>query len=171
MALPTSGQLGIGDIMTELGTSSGSLRNLSDLAGFSTPDNISDFYGYSAVTAVDLIGSVNFTLTGSYTWNWDFIIDFASGDFDGEALINISITYIATNYYYSQNITYTDNYGIRVGPFFQSGSTFAPSVEGGIGIPNRGDSRGRYTRVTSISNVSWNYFQSNPGLTITSIGY
>jgi hypothetical protein len=48
MALPGPGNpLSINQIRTELGSSSGSLRALSALAGFSTPDAISDFYGYS----------------------------------------------------------------------------------------------------------------------------
>lgn len=47
MALPSSGQLSIGDIRTELGSTSGSLRTLSAAAGKSTPDSISEFYGYS----------------------------------------------------------------------------------------------------------------------------
>ena len=46
MALPSSGPLSIGDIRTELGSSSGSLRTLSAAAGKSTPDAISEFYGY-----------------------------------------------------------------------------------------------------------------------------
>ena len=54
MALPSSGTLSIGDIRTELGSSSGSLRTLSGLAGFSSPDAISEFYGYSALTAITL---------------------------------------------------------------------------------------------------------------------
>ena len=48
MPLPSSGQLSINQIRTEFGTSNGSLRTLSSLAGFSTPDKISDFYGYGA---------------------------------------------------------------------------------------------------------------------------
>ncbi len=48
MALPGPGNpLSINQIRTELGSSSGSLRALSALAGFSTPDRISDFYGYT----------------------------------------------------------------------------------------------------------------------------
>jgi hypothetical protein len=52
MALPSSGPLSINDIRTELGTSDGSLHNLSVTAGFSTPDAISDFYGYNGGTIV-----------------------------------------------------------------------------------------------------------------------
>ena len=54
MALPSSGALSISAIKTELGSSSNSLRTLSGLAGFSTPDAISEFYGYSALTAITL---------------------------------------------------------------------------------------------------------------------
>ena len=52
MALPSSGPLGISSIRTELGTSNGSLRALSALAGKSTPDAISEFYGYGAVYTI-----------------------------------------------------------------------------------------------------------------------
>jgi len=54
MALPSSGSLSISAIKTELGSSSNSLRTLSGLAGFSTPDAISEFYGYSSLTAIAL---------------------------------------------------------------------------------------------------------------------
>lgn len=47
MALPSSGTLSINDIRGALSTSNGSLHYLSGLAGFSTPDAISDFYGYN----------------------------------------------------------------------------------------------------------------------------
>jgi len=50
MALPSSGQISLDQIRTELGTSSGDLRTLSAAAGFSTPDQFSDFYGFSAST-------------------------------------------------------------------------------------------------------------------------
>jgi len=48
MALQSSGQIDISDIQAELGSSSGSLRTLSAAAGFSTPDAMSEFYGYSS---------------------------------------------------------------------------------------------------------------------------
>lgn len=48
MALQSSGPISISDIQTELGSSSGSLRNLSAAAGFTVPDAISEFYGYSS---------------------------------------------------------------------------------------------------------------------------
>ena len=47
MALPSSGSISIGQIRAELGTSSGSLRQLSSMAGKGTPDSMSEFRGYS----------------------------------------------------------------------------------------------------------------------------
>jgi hypothetical protein len=48
MALPTSGPLSFLDIATEInGDPPYSLRSMSDFAGFSTPDSVSEFYGYS----------------------------------------------------------------------------------------------------------------------------
>lgn len=49
MALPDSGQISIDDIRTELGSSSGSLRTLSNLASKSSPDAMSEFHGFSAI--------------------------------------------------------------------------------------------------------------------------
>jgi hypothetical protein len=49
MALQSSGQISLNDIATEIGLSPPfSLRSMSSTAGFSSPDTISDFYGYSA---------------------------------------------------------------------------------------------------------------------------
>jgi len=99
MPLPSSGALGIGAIRTELGSGSGSLRTLSSLAGFSTPDAISEFYGYGrnmtlvnpswnsswsyfntgATTNFQIPGSTalynNFSASSDFTWiiraGWD----------------------------------------------------------------------------------------------------
>lgn len=50
MALPSSGQLSLSQIAQELqqATSNCSLRNLSSIAGKSTPDAVSEFYGYTS---------------------------------------------------------------------------------------------------------------------------
>lgn len=50
MALPSSGQLSLSDIATELSVSLSnvSLRSMSNTAGFSSPDAVSEFYGYSS---------------------------------------------------------------------------------------------------------------------------
>ena len=53
MALPSSGQISINDIRVELGASATnqSLRAFSNTAGFTTPDALSEFYGYSNLTS------------------------------------------------------------------------------------------------------------------------
>lgn len=51
MALPSSGQISLNDINVELGNTAGtqcSLRTMSSTAGFTTPDAVSEFYGYSS---------------------------------------------------------------------------------------------------------------------------
>ena len=59
MALPTSGQLSVGDIYYEINGStpqgdgvSASLSNMAYSAGFTPPQEISDFYGYSSYTPI-----------------------------------------------------------------------------------------------------------------------
>ena len=54
MALPSSGAISIDDIRTELGTTTGSLAQLSAAVGFPAPHAMSDFYGYTAATPNDL---------------------------------------------------------------------------------------------------------------------
>lgn len=66
MTLPSSGSLGINQIRTEMNTSSGSLRYLSSLAGFSTPDRISEFYGYSNYYRSNLISYTDPYKTSNY---------------------------------------------------------------------------------------------------------
>jgi hypothetical protein len=53
MALQSSGPISIDNIRTELGQAqaNSSLRSLSALASKSTPDAMSEFYGFSAATA------------------------------------------------------------------------------------------------------------------------
>lgn len=69
MALPSSGQLSIGDISTELSMSKSnvSLGYVSDVVGFTEPDAISDFYGYSATAGSQSFGIVNDGGYGSAT--------------------------------------------------------------------------------------------------------
>lgn len=46
MALPSSGTLRFSAIQAETESATASLRAMSNIAGFSTPDKVSDFYGY-----------------------------------------------------------------------------------------------------------------------------
>lgn len=71
MALPTSGPISISAIKTELGSTLNSLRALSGLAGKSSPDSISEFYGFSNNPTAYLYTIIAYngytTVTGSYT--------------------------------------------------------------------------------------------------------
>jgi hypothetical protein len=55
MALQSSGPISLSDIKTELGSSANDFRTLHAAAGFSTPDSISEFYGFSAATAYSFL--------------------------------------------------------------------------------------------------------------------
>jgi hypothetical protein len=61
MATPSSGEISISEIANETGLAltNISLRNLSQIAGFSTPDAMSDFYSYSQTDAQRYINAVN----------------------------------------------------------------------------------------------------------------
>ena len=77
MALQPSGPIKMSEIKAELGSSSNSLRAYSLQAGFSTPDSMTEFLGYSALgsfsfamwdgsVSVDLNGTVSY-ITGNAT--------------------------------------------------------------------------------------------------------
>ena len=61
MALPSSGEISIADIRTEVSSVSGSLRTLSNLAGKSSPDAMSEFHGYSHLVAFSSSSSSTFS--------------------------------------------------------------------------------------------------------------
>ena len=65
MALPSSGTLSLNDIRVELGLaqSNVSLRSMSNTAGFSTPDAVSEFYGYPPTPGYRTFAIVNFSTT------------------------------------------------------------------------------------------------------------
>lgn len=62
MALQSTGAISINDIRVELGQAqaNSSLRSLSSLAGKSTPDAISEFYGYSNAVPYTIYGREGF---------------------------------------------------------------------------------------------------------------
>ena len=92
MALPSSGTIKISQIRAELGTSSGSLRYLSSLAGFSTPDRMSDFYGYGATATIYVVVYSDY----------------------GYIQANINGVYQSALYGYGNSATYTVNSGSTV---------------------------------------------------------
>lgn len=52
MPLPSSGAISIGAVRTELNVGTSNLRGLSSLLGKSTPDSLSEFYGYALPPAI-----------------------------------------------------------------------------------------------------------------------
>jgi hypothetical protein len=52
MPLPSSGAISIGAVRTELNVSTSNLRGLSSLLSKSTPDSLSEFYGYALPPAI-----------------------------------------------------------------------------------------------------------------------
>ena len=68
MALPSSGAISISQIRTELGSSSYSLRTLSAAAGKSTPDAMSEFYGYTSEYMTGVTGTAQDAYQSGYDW-------------------------------------------------------------------------------------------------------
>ena len=98
MALPGSGPISINDIRVELSQAqaNSSLRALSALANFSSPDAMSDFYGFSASTSYTFLAGDG---GGGYAdWN-----QACSEAFEPKTLYSAS-TSLAVNVY-----LYTDN--------------------------------------------------------------
>lgn len=69
MSIPSTGQLSINDIRVELGSASGSLRTLSALAGFSSPDGMSEFRGYPICSNITL-NSVVYLSGNTFLASW-----------------------------------------------------------------------------------------------------
>lgn len=69
MTLQSSGAITINQIKAEMNTSSTSLRTLSSLAGFSTPDRMSEFYGFSNYYRPNLIAYTDPFVTSNYSPN------------------------------------------------------------------------------------------------------
>ena len=122
MALQSSGAISITDIRTELGSSSYSLRTLSAAAGFSTPDAMSEFYGYTSMTspsittnAITGVTVTNMTLNGNVTSDGGATVtsrgfyfgtssnvtsnpQYSSGSGTGAFSLNVSVTGSTTYY-------------------------------------------------------------------------
>lgn len=133
MALPSSGPLSIGQIRTELGSSSGSLRTLSAAAGKSTPDAISEFYGYSACPAYG-------TYYSQYCSGYDLYYTYHNGSCGYYSSLyqsnSTACGYSAcTTWYagYSGYFTYIDCNGTTQYPYLEANqSVCAQSAYGGM---------------------------------------
>lgn len=132
MALPNSGQLSIFDIASELGSTSGSLSLflLSDAAGFSQPYAISNFYGYSAVTAVDLAGRITINQFNSYFYEYVFPIVSASGNHTGNTQLYVELTLYGINYNVGRVGFFTHSFTTDIYSFQATEAEFALRVNG-----------------------------------------
>jgi len=105
MALQSSGPISITDIRTELGSSSYSLRTLSAAAGFSIPDAMSEFYGYSSAVAPSVTtNSASSVTTSSMTLNGNVTSD-------GGATVTARGFYFGTNSNVTANPSYSSGSG------------------------------------------------------------
>jgi len=88
MTLPASGQLSFSDIATELLVSTPySLRSMSNLAGFSTPDAVSEFYNYTQIVTDGLVLFWDAANPSSYPGSGTTIYDL-SGNLNHGTLFN-----------------------------------------------------------------------------------
>lgn len=93
MALPSSGQLSFSAIAGELGAGSPySLRSMSNTAGKSTPDSVSEFYGYSA--AITYTYYTNYALNDPCDFSY---FDIYSGS-DGKYYVDLGTYSLMYNY-------------------------------------------------------------------------
>lgn len=116
MALPAPGNpISISQIRTELGSSSGSLRTLSSLAGFSTPDAMSEFYSYSANAVLYYTYeaySSGYQEANVY-YNGGSVTMTSSGNSDGPIFLSPSSQVISADAYESNGFGATINYELN----------------------------------------------------------
>ena len=103
MALQSSGPIAISSIAAEIGVSDYSLRNLSSYAGFSAPDAMSEFYGYSAAPpppppSIYWDGAMVFSYTapGTGPYNsftcWDWVSGEIIASYNGTGSYNFDLS-------------------------------------------------------------------------------
>lgn len=103
MALQTSGPISISNIKAELGSTSNSLRALSAAAGKSTPDAMSEFYGFTAYTPPSL-GNWGNTQSGAGTQANPYIITKNNFSFyENDEPIGGCGDYVADIQFYARN--------------------------------------------------------------------
>ena len=105
MPLPSSGPISGSQIGTAVGASAPySLRSMSSTAGFSSPDAMSEFYGYSSSYNVTIYSKAGASPNSSYDLyyspdnvNWSYAVDGASSTSCGSHLtvsISTGIIYL-----------------------------------------------------------------------------
>lgn len=144
MALPGPGNpLSISQIRTELGSSSGSLRALSAQVGFSTPDSISEFYGYSNrsisfsnLYSLGYTGSVSGTVTIVGTWTFQAAAALYYGGGTVSANITVGGNSRSTSRGGASGTNYSGTFTLTTGSYSYSLSTTVSSGSGGSGYIN-----------------------------------
>jgi hypothetical protein len=125
MALPTSGALSFSAIATEIYGSTGtnrSLHTMSLAAGKTTPDNVSEFYGYSHTGSISLSTTTSTyphgtglgvnTLTSSGPWTAlvgdpDGVVTGAMTSGTGSGKVTFSYDNFGASFYSNVTITYS----------------------------------------------------------------
>ena len=162
MALQSSGAITISDIKTELNSTSNSLRALSAAAGFSTPDAMSEFYGYSNYSPRNYFDTRSATGNGS-------TLSISGLNFAPETFMGINATYEGLAFhqkgygnwgrggyksYANEPSTFTSsgvNYGYQTGPP-QNQSSIAQYLAFWGGTSNfSASSRGGYANVANVN--------------------
>ena len=113
MPLQSSGAISISQIRTELGSSSYSLRTLSAAAGKSTPDAMSEFYGYSPPTPPPTPPAVY-----SFVLNSTAYIAVGNDACADYALFNRATYYSYDSYIHSGTYLYTSAGGVGNSAFW-----------------------------------------------------
>jgi len=167
MALPSTGQLSLNDINIELGNSSGTeanLRNMSSTAGFSIPDSVSEFYGYSAGMTINY-GSV--TYTNNTETNRNAYRSIIRTTQDSSQVISISMNYsLQSDYggvvtlYWSRNSTSS---------WTQIADAYSSTKSGTFNITNV--AYNDIIRVRLYLDIwgSWGYLDGNVGITSATV--
>ena len=143
MALPSSGPISGSQIGAELGASAPySLRSMSSTAGFSTPDAMSEFYGYSSAYNVTIYSKAGASPNSSYDLyyspdnvNWSYAVDGHSSTICGDHLtvsISTGVIYLkATQSGFPSNTIYIRGANISTCPANQAVvCTYQVSVTG-----------------------------------------
>jgi hypothetical protein len=156
MALQTSGAISISQIKTELGSTSNSLRALSAAAGKSTPDAMSEFYGYASYVPPLVIyagsdqGSGAYVVGSGYQNDQYYVEDYNPGPYLGQVTFWLTETgnpIAISGSYYRITMTYLN---------FYNSDTWADYNESGdiIGWPYDGNGNINSNYSTSFSPYS-----------------
>jgi hypothetical protein len=144
MALQSSGAIKISEIKAELGSSNNSLRALSNIAGFSTPDAMSEFYGYSSSGAppsgaIDYFINISHSVSnvvanfwsGVVTYTIESTITSVNGSSTGNPEVEPPGLYLTYNYthrgvgYYGPFPTQTTTVNVNNTSIFELNSSVA----------------------------------------------